>query len=131
VQFVEMIAEGDCLHMSARSHTIAFRLDEYRTRLLEEKALKNGTSPGDCARRAVTAALNGVSEAEQFYEKMSVRLAQMERRLMDLCDEFHEAIQPRFRPATYRRRFYRREREWLRLSAENVRESLLEEPENP
>lgn len=117
--------------MSARSHTIAFRLDDYRSRLLAEHALKSGTSPGECARRAVTAALQGESEAEHLYEKMSVRLAQMERRLTDLCDELHEAIQPRFRPATYRRRFFRREREWMSLSAENVRESLVEEPENP
>lgn len=65
--------------MSARSHTFAFRLDEYRSRLLQQCAERTGVSPGECARRAITSALQGPSEAEILFEKIATRLNQLEK----------------------------------------------------
>ena len=70
--------------MTSRSHTFAFRLDDYRSHLLEEQALRTGVSPGECARRVVTSALQGPSEAEKLYEKIAVRLTQLEKKLHEL-----------------------------------------------
>ena len=67
--------------MPSHSRTIAFRVDDYRSRLLEEQARRNGASPGELARRAVTTALEGPSEAEMLYEKIARRLTQLERKL--------------------------------------------------
>lgn len=111
--------------MTARSHTFAFRLDDYRSRLLQEQALRSGLSPGECARRAVTSALQGPSEAERLYELLAARLTQLERKLRNLepprtsDSGYSAAREAGF--AAERERHARAQREWLALEAEGPR----------
>lgn len=118
--------------MASHSRTIAFRLDEYRARLLEEQARRNGASAGELARRAVTTALEGPSEVEMLYEKIARRLTQLEKKLEarggnPIDVNYSAARECGF--AFERERHARQQREWLGLSAEESRKKILPDPE--
>lgn len=118
--------------MSSHSRTFAFRLDDYRSQLLEEQARRSGASPGEVARRAVTTALQGPSEAEMLYEKIARRLTQLEKKLEarggNPIDVNYSAARE-CGLAFERDRRAREQKEWLRLSAETSRDKLLPDPE--
>jgi len=118
--------------MATRSRTFAFRLDDYRSRRLEEQARRSGASPGELARRAVTTALEGPSEAEMLYEKIARRLTQLERKLETLGRNPIEVNYSAAREsglAFERDRRAREQQEWLGLSAAASRKNLLPDPE--
>ena len=118
--------------MTTRSHTFAFRLDDYRSRLLQEQALRSGASPGELARRAVTNALQGPSEAERLYEKVAARLTLLEKKLEALGRNRSEMNYSAARECGFafeRQRRARQQQEWLELSATASRKEILHDPE--
>lgn len=117
--------------MTARSHTFAFRLDDFRSRLLQQQARRSGLSPGECARRAVTAALQGPTEAERLYEMLAARLTQLERKLQNLGRDgtiengYSAARDSGF--AFERERIARKQSEWL--STDIPRAGVVPDPD--
>ena len=94
--------------MQRFSRTIGFRLDAHCSELLEERARRCGTSPGDLARTFVVDRLSG-NDAEELHGvrewliRMEAELGALRREQSDFLD-------------SYRQRYRRRQHDGLRLN---------------